>query len=467
MTAEVSGSEEAPYLVELDFSEEGEVEDWSCDCPYEWGPVCKHTVAVLLVIQKEPPERHKKRSKAPKIDIRPLLERAEKSQLAALILEHGQEDLRFQSRVLVELEDSGEQELAAVKALVKTSIRSNTYRGYIEMKDCDRICADLDDALNRAHRRIKGGQYDRALDITLFILCTVVKLAGEADSSSGSLGWTIDAALETAELATAGLAKSGGGRTEWVKKLLNTVQDPVFDGWDHWRYDLLQRVAVLVDEQNEGEFYAALDRLSDRLWEECKDLPRYGYGKEDKITRYHVLRSAHGPGVAKAYLEQNLDVDEFRLILVRENMAEKDYANAERLCREKVDKEQPERWQRPSQWQYLLYEIYRGWGQREERIRQARRLALLGEQVRLDPRSVFRYGDVLAAQYREEVYRLCTAVIRKESEQVGNRRGYRALCGLIKSLAGFGGRAEVKEIIAELRQRYPRRPALLDELGRV
>lgn len=74
---------------------------------------------------------------------------------------------------------------------------------------------------------------------------------------------------------------------------------------------------------------------------------------------------------------------------------------------------------------------------------------------------------MLAAQYREEVYRLCTAVIRKESEQVGNRRGYRALCGLIKSLAGFGGRAEVKEIIAELRQRYPRRPALLDELGRV
>ena len=73
----------------------------------------------------------------------------------------------------------------------------------------------------------------------------------------------------------------------------------------------------MVDEQNEGEFYAVLDRLSDRLWEECKDLPRYGYGKEDKITRYHVLRSAHGPGVAKAYLEQNLDVDEFRLILVR------------------------------------------------------------------------------------------------------------------------------------------------------
>ena len=48
MTAEVSGSEEEPYLVDLDFSEDGELEDWFCDCPYDWGPVCKHTVAVLL-----------------------------------------------------------------------------------------------------------------------------------------------------------------------------------------------------------------------------------------------------------------------------------------------------------------------------------------------------------------------------------------------------------------------------------
>ena len=53
VTAEVSGSEEDLYLVELGFSEDGEVEDWSCDCPYDWGPVCKHTVAVLLAIRRK------------------------------------------------------------------------------------------------------------------------------------------------------------------------------------------------------------------------------------------------------------------------------------------------------------------------------------------------------------------------------------------------------------------------------
>ena len=109
VTAEVFGSEEEPYFVELDFSEDGEVEDWSCDCPYDWGPVCKHTAAVLLAIQAESPKESKNGPEAPKTDLRPLLESTEKSQLVALILEHCREDLRFRSRVLMELESSDEQ----------------------------------------------------------------------------------------------------------------------------------------------------------------------------------------------------------------------------------------------------------------------------------------------------------------------------------------------------------------------
>ena len=67
------------------------------------------------------------------------------------------------------------------------------------------------------------------------------------------------------------------------------------------------------------------------------------------------------------------------MILIREDLAKKDYANAERLCRKRLQKERDERRYRPGQWQYLLYEIYRDWGRREEQISQARKLALLGD----------------------------------------------------------------------------------------
>lgn len=519
VTAEVSGSDVDPYVVEIDFTENGEVADWSCDCPYDWGDMCKHTVAALLAVQKKAKDAPPKKGKKEKVSIRTLVESAEKEQLAALILEHCREDKRFQSQVLSQLESTGEREFVSIKELVTGSIRSNAYRGYIDEEGCDNICADLDDALDKARRRIERGQYERALDIAQFVLLTGTKLAEEADSSSGSLSWTIDAALETVELAAGSLAESGEERVKWVRKLLEMVQDPVFDGWDHWRYDLLRRAAVLADTQNEGEFYAVLDRLSDRLWEEFKDSPRYGYGQEDKIVRYHVLRSARGREAARSYLEQNLDVDEFRLLLVQENMAEKDYANAERLCRERADKEQLERWQRASQWQYLLYDIYQDWGRREKQIQQARRLALMGnmdfyqttkelltadgrwdeeyprllsalkaarpaceymeilkqedetallmEQVRLYPETVFQYGGILAPQYGREVFSLCTSAIRENAKQASDRRAYQRVCGLIQSLAEFGGVEEARMLIGGLRQANPRRPALLDELARV
>lgn len=518
VTVEVSGSEEDPYLVELDFSADGEIETWSCDCPYDWGPVCKHTVAALLAIRAEPPGETPKKKADKKIDIRAVVEKAEKEQLAALVLEHCQEDPRFQSQVLSELETSGEQELAAIKAIIKASIRSNKRQGFIDMRGCDKICTDLDDALDQARCRIKRGQCDRALDITLFVLLSAMELAEEADSSSGSLSWTVDAALETVELAANSFVQSGELWGKCVRKILETAENPTFDGWDHWRYELLRRAAVLADEENEKQFYILLDNLSDRFWETFQDTPRYGYEKEDKITRYYIMRSVHGAEEARVYIERNLDVDELRLLLIQEDMAKGDYANAERLCRERLEKEQAERWYQPSQWQYLLYEIYQDWGRREEQISQARNLALLGdrdfyqtakdllteaghweeayprflaelktsrpfyeymeilklegetallmEQVRLYPETVFQYGDMLVQKYADEVVDLCTAVIRKQAEHASNRKEYRKLCGLLEALAEFGGQVESKALIAKLRQAYPCRPALMEELER-
>ncbi len=519
-TAEVCGSEENPYLVEIGFSDDGEIEDWSCDCPYEWGPVCKHVVAALLALrEKAPGETPKKpamNAAKRKAVVEQLVGRAEKEWLAALILEHCQEDKRFQCRVLLELGDSGELEFA--KELVQETIRANTRRGYIDMDGCDNICTDLDGILDKARLRIQRGQWESALEISQFVLLTGMKLADEADSRSGSLGWTVHAAMETVTLALSSLVESREDRAKWVRRLLETAQDPVFEGWTDWRYELLRRTAVLADEQNEDAFYETLANLSDRRWESFQDGPRYD--EQDKQIRYYVIRHAHGAEEGRAYLERNLEVDEFRLILAKEYMEEGNYAAAEALCRERLAKEEQSRSrQLPGRWDLLLYEIYQAWGNREKQIRQSRALALMGaegfyqitkgllaedgrwqetypeflaelkaarpayeymeilklegeipllmEQVRLNPESAFRYGAVLAPQYREEVCKLCTAVIRKEAEQAGSRREYQALCSLIRSLAELGGQAVAKTVVAELRQKHPRRRALMDELGRV
>lgn len=457
VTAEVSGSEDEPYLVDIAFDEDGEVEAWECDCPYDWGPVCKHTVAALLALQAEPPEERSQKTAAAKSSVRELVERAEKKQLAALILEHCKEDKRFQSRVLSTLEDSGEQELASIRELVRESIRSNSNYGYIDEDGCDNICADLDDALDRARSRAERGQYDRALD---FVLLTGI---GLLESDNGCLSWTIDAALKTVGLAVRGFAETGAPRKNWIQRILKTAQAPVFDGWEEWRHTLLRQAAALAETGNEDEFFAALDRLINRQWENFQGMPRYE--KQNKTTRYHIFHAVHGPENARTYLEQNLNIDEFRIALIREDMAAGDYAHAEQLCLERVEDARKEQWHRPDRWERLLCDVYRAWGQREKLIGQARFLTLLGgrdfyqitkdlliedgrweaeypgfltelkgkwspyaymdilaeeneltllmEHVRIYRDAVFQHGAVLSLQYGEEIYDLCAAAIRQ------------------------------------------------------
>lgn len=519
VTAEVAGSEAEPYQVEIDLAENGEIESWYCDCPYDIGSVCKHTVAVLLSLRESEnaPVIKKSARASAAAALQKSVEAADKKLLVQLILEHCKVDHHFQSQVLAELEDTGEQMFANIKKMVKASIRTNTYQDFIDWEGCDNICSDLDEALEQVEQRIQRGQYAKSLDVALYILLTAMELLEYADDSNGSLGNTIDYALETIRSISEGLAERGGERKAWVEMLLDAAQNALFNGWDDWRYSLLQSAAPLADAENEEAFYAALDRIGENLWERFNDSTRTSHW--DRLTRYHVMCAAHGKDAARPYLKNNLDVTELRLILVQENMETGDYADAEHLCMEMVADELIRPWARPSQWQYLLYDIYRDWGKRDKQIEQAQNLALFGdkkfyqtakalltedgrweqeypkfrealkeslsedaymdllhregeaallmEQVQLHPREVFRYGATLAPQYGAEVSLLCSTIIQEESEHVSNRKEYQRLCAMIDSMAGFYAVAEARNLIDVFRQKYPRRSALLDELEKV
>ena len=141
--------------------------------------------------------------------------------------------------------------------------------------------------------------------------------------------------------------------------------------------------------------------------------------RKDKITHCDILRFAQGPEAAKVYLEKNLEVDEFRPILIWEDMV---YVHAECLCREQLGQEQINQPRRQALlrdrdfyqavkgllaeegcWQ----EMYPGFLVELKAARPAYEymeilkleggVPLLMEQVRLNPESVSCYGDVLVA----------------------------------------------------------------------
>lgn len=137
VTAEVSGSEDEPYLVEIGFNEDGEVETWDCDCPYSWGPVCKHTVAVLLAVREKGVEQFLPKPAEEAVPLEELVRWAEREQLAALILEHCREDRRFRSQVLSELEESEVIRMGWMLRLLRT-MRRPTFNSWKRFQDMRR-----------------------------------------------------------------------------------------------------------------------------------------------------------------------------------------------------------------------------------------------------------------------------------------------------------------------------------------
>jgi uncharacterized Zn finger protein len=53
LTAQVTGSDYAPYRIDVTLLDDGSIGDASCTCPYDWGGYCKHIVAVLLMALRE------------------------------------------------------------------------------------------------------------------------------------------------------------------------------------------------------------------------------------------------------------------------------------------------------------------------------------------------------------------------------------------------------------------------------
>ena len=54
--ANVKGSEN--YTVEVR-THRNKVKSWDCTCPYDYGPLCKHVVAVLYTIAEKTPQGNK------------------------------------------------------------------------------------------------------------------------------------------------------------------------------------------------------------------------------------------------------------------------------------------------------------------------------------------------------------------------------------------------------------------------
>ena len=294
---------------------------------------------------------------------------------------------------------------------------------------------------------------------------------------------------------------------------LKDSRNKAFDGWDEFAYDLLLSTAGLATAKNVNKLYAALDELDAKL--SRKEYSSW-HLESDCLVRLAAITAIEGEQASEKFVSNNIQYDGIRRIAIRNSLDKNDFDSAERLCRDKISStDRGYHWTRG--WYDMLFEVYLKSGDKERQAELAEDLLtvkhdtkyytilkqLLSEkdvwkteypsllaklaqnlpynmymgilskegetrrlldQLIIHLSEVFTYGKQLSTDFPAETYAICLDEIRKQAAEADNRIKYKQVCGNIKKLFDYGGNNEVNRIIDELKVKYSRRPAMIEEL---
>ena len=403
--------------------------------------------------------------------------------------------------------------MSAVRERIAAAKRRGTHRGFIDYHGCISVCNELIAILEDAGKAAERGNCAYAYSVAALILVNCAKLAGSADDSAGGITDTRGYVVDVLKKACS-CVERGSAEAEFIfLQSLKDSRNKAFDGWDEFAYDLLLSTAGLATAKNVNKLYAVLDEFDAKL--SRKEYSSW-HLESDCLVRLAAIAAIDGGQAAEKFISDNIQYDGIRRIAIRNSLDKSDFHNAERLCRDKINvTDRGYHWTR--EWYDMLFEVYSKSGVKEQQAELAEDLLIckhdtkyytilkqllsekgiwkteypsllaklaqnlpynmymgilskegetrrLLEQLIIYPSEVFTYGKQLFTDFPAETSALCLDEIRKQAAEADNRMKYKQVCGNIKKLFYYGGNNEVISIIEELKTKYPRRPAMIEEL---
>ncbi|WP_199621658.1 SWIM zinc finger family protein [Paenibacillus alkalitolerans] len=523
--AEVEGSELYEVTVELD--EDGGVVSSECDCPYVYGPVCKHQAAVLLKLS-----RHMKADMPSRTGIvapdslklptlKELLESESKEKLIdLLLLLAADSDVAEQLIKLHVSKAGGSEELEECRKLIRSYIDANSDGyGFVNWRNVDDAVEGALMAAGKAREAHEAAEWTRAVTLNLCILEEMVDLLQGADDSSGTIGGVIDECLERIHEVTLECEHIPEAEQEHLfKLLLEASEDPRYEGWSDWQLDLLgnaSRLAVTPDLRKEWDEHVS--RLSSG---EDAGTWSGGYFAGRVAGMRLQLLANEGEDRARDYLYSHLHFSDFRKKAIEEALENERYDEAVRLAEEGESQDQAEGLPGlVKHWKQLRYEAYRRSGKLDLQRELGVELALDGDysyykqvkdtypasewppvykqmlqQLEMDrwpkdiytrilveeqeterllvyvqkqPSQIERFYPNLNEQFPKEVKELFQAHIEATAKQASTRNHYRDVCRIVRMLQKAAGKEEAAQTVRRLLAMYPNKPAFRDELSKV
>ena len=255
------------------------IHDYSCSCPYDMGPICKHVVAVLFAV-RESQKNSSKIQKRQKVNsgktaesnnetFEKMVSRMPREELNAIITDYaGREpDIvdYISARRAVKAPSSDKEKY---RQIIRDSVDAVRGRhGYIGYWQASRAVSGAELILDEAQKFLEKDQPSRALPICQCVLEEMVPLLQQADDSNGSIGDVIGEAFQSISGCAQQVrdGKDTDFRNELLEYLLKECGHERYEGWSDWRWEFLAIAGNVVHSPEErAKLFSRIDEVEDK-----------------------------------------------------------------------------------------------------------------------------------------------------------------------------------------------------------
>jgi len=402
---------------------------------------------------------------------------------------------------------------------VKAILHSVSHRGYIGYSEARFVGNATFDLIKSAEKHVESGNYRSAMYIACAVLEEMTKALEYSDDSNGDIGGCIDYAKEIMyNLVTKDIDEDL--RIELLEYCTTAFENSIFKGWD-WHFSMLDIASDLILNKEEADkIHSLLDTIkpNGKSWD-------WDYREAQRI-RLQLITKIDGEAKANQFLETNITNSDFRKKIIENAIATKDYSKAIKIAEEGLKNDEKEYPGLADNWREYLLKVYLLLNDKDNIIKYAKHIflnsnrerkyyfSLLKENVLLENwdnylqllikektqssrwvdtsfiaqiyiweeqwdklfeivkkdislNNLDTYEKYLINDYAKELTDFYQKAILKYMENNMGRDHYQAACRYIRKLIKMGAREKADYVVLQLKTLYPKRKALMEELGQI
>lgn len=487
------------------------IEQTECSCPYDKGPFCKHQVAAFLYIRIKMNDKKENEEMQGLTDVLAQLDRDRlMSLLLILFRRYPSERDKFMGTV----KKSGKKEdpLPPMYTIVDIIEAAKDHTGFISYYETMDLTDELQDLLEKIEEA--NPTYEK-LKTLLFFYTEATQLIDCCDDSGGSIGILLNSILDALNNTLDTYVFSD--KEEQLTLLVDvreTVKQPVFRAWSDYAIQLLsQFVNILSVEDVRLTF---LDIVDEKI-ESLDDLEKEYVLPQLLLIKAAVIKLYESDEAYVEFLNKHKEFHQITESLMHFLLEKNQYQNVLKLLAEM--KERGQQTDMTTTLQYA-YEAYRGVGDEEKTAEVAIELLLRGEQdyyqqtrdvvsnpkvfyqkvkdalrarqpdliltevyknilimeedwsgllelVGIKPSVIVSAAPLLKPHYPKETDTLYTRYLLDYADTLSTRKQYKQLAVKIRQYGQIVGVVKQNELVETIKEAYPRKSALIEELGKV